>query len=93
VTAFQPFGGFPCGECMGEASHATHCTWTHACAACGTRECLDECTPAPRRGRPPVEDRRTLRVKFNAAEWAEVKRKADAAGMTGAAWVRMRCGV
>ena len=45
------------------------------------------------RGRPPVADKRKPRVKMNGAEWAEVQRKAEAAGMTAAAWVRMRCGV
>ena len=45
------------------------------------------------RGRPPVADKRLPRVKMNGAEWGEVQRKAEAAGMTAAAWVRMRCGV
>ncbi len=50
--------------------------------------------PAKRpRGRPPVADKRLPRVKMNGAEWSEVQRKAEAAGMTAAAWVRMRCGV
>jgi hypothetical protein len=30
---------------------------------------------------------------MNGAEWSEVQRKAEAAGMTAAAWVRMMCGV
>jgi len=42
------------------------------------------------RGRPPVEDKRKPRGGFNDAEWAEVKRRASEAGMTAAAWVRMR---
>jgi len=49
--------------------------------------------PSRPRGRPPVADKRKPRVKMNGAEWAEVQRKAEAAGMTAAAWVRMRCGV
>ena len=42
------------------------------------------------RGRPPVEDKRKPRGGFNNAEWAEVKLRASEAGMTAAAWVRMR---
>ena len=42
------------------------------------------------RGRPPVEDKRKPRGGFNDAELAEVKRRASEAGMTAAAWVRMR---
>ncbi len=50
-------------------------------------------TDQPRRGRPPVSDKRVPRVKMNAAEWAKVQAEAKAAGMTAAAWVRMRCGL
>ena len=46
--------------------------------------------PKRPRGRPPVEDKRKPRGGFNDAEWAEVKRRASEAGMTAAAWVRMR---
>ena len=42
------------------------------------------------RGRPPLDDKRKPRGGFNNAEWAEVKRRASEAGMTAAAWVRMR---
>ena len=45
------------------------------------------------RGRPPLDDKRRPRGGFNDEEWAEVKRKAEAAGMSAAAWVRLRCGV
>ena len=45
------------------------------------------------RGRPPLDDKRKPRGGFNDAEWAEVKAKAEAAGMTASAWLRMRAGV
>jgi hypothetical protein len=48
--------------------------------------------PRPR-GRPRLDDKRKPRGGFNGAEWSEVQRKAEAAGMTAAAWVRLRCGV
>jgi len=53
-------------------------------------------TPEAKRraGRPIIDDKRKSRgLAFNGAEWSEVQRKAKAAGMTAAAWVRMRCGV
>jgi len=49
--------------------------------------------PKRPRGRPLLEDKRKPRGGFNDAEWAKVKASAAAAGMTAAAWVRMRCGV
>jgi len=61
---------------------------------CPTQQCA--CAfmrPKRPRGRPLLEDKRKPRGGFNDAEWAKVKASAAAAGMTAAAWVRMRCGV
>jgi len=47
-------------------------------------------------GRPALPDAERGKVRgirFTAQQWSEVQRKAEAAGMTAAAWVRMRCGV
>jgi len=46
------------------------------------------------RGRPTVEDKRTMRVKMNDAEWAACVEQARKAGAKStAAWVRERCGL
>jgi hypothetical protein len=45
------------------------------------------------RGRPPLDDKRKPRGGFNDAEWREVKAMAADAGMTAAAWLRMRAGL
>jgi len=45
------------------------------------------------RGRPPLDDKRKPRGGFNDAEWLEVKAMAADAGMTAAAWLRMRAGL
>ena len=45
------------------------------------------------RGRPHLDDKRSPRGGFNDAEWAKVKAKAEAEGITAAAWVRARCGL
>ena len=51
--------------------------------------------PPPKRGRgrPPLDDKRKPRGGFNDAEWREVKAMAADAGMTAAAWLRMRAGL
>lgn len=43
-------------------------------------------------GRPPVEDRQKMRgIRFNDAQWAEVQKRAKAAGMKPTRWVRSQC--
>ncbi len=46
--------------------------------------------PARKPGRPPVEDKRQLQRIFNRTEWTDVQRRAEAAGMSAAAWVRAK---
>lgn len=45
------------------------------------------------RGRPRLDDKRKPRGGFNDAEWAEVKAKAKAEGMTASAYLRALCGL
>ncbi len=51
-------------------------------------------TAAPRKGRPPVADKRQKRtVQANATEWARILADAKAAGMGVSAYIRERCGL
>lgn len=63
--------------------------WSADCEEHGVRQ-RDFRRP---RGRPPLADKRKPRGGFNDAEWAEVKAKAKAEGVTASAWVRERCGL
>ena len=38
---------------------------------------------------PPENVRRSVSVRLNAAEWDNIRRKADAAGLTPTAWMRL----
>ena len=58
---------------------------------CGYQGCSARARRGP--GRPRLDDKRSPRGGFNDAEWAKVKAKAKADGMTASAWVRARCGL
>ncbi len=50
--------------------------------------------PRAKRGRPPVDDKRTRRVGMNAAEWARVQEMARADGYASTSkWARERLGL
>lgn len=70
-------------SCRVNIARVEEALWQHASAD----------GPKPRRGRPPLDDRRRKRGGFNDAEWARVAVAAKADGMTAAAWVRRRCGL
>lgn len=85
-------GGEPLSHGIGLGATREHAEWAIEAEA-ERRLGLLEDEDKPRRGRPPVADKRTHRVKMNDAEWAHCVAQAEADGVSAAAWVRARCGL